>query len=110
MHTRSRLLTQTKFIICWSYPYLGYYFVRMSYQALMTVAYFEIVKELPKDSYGLIFGFNTFVALGTIHILRKHLEGGGGIQKMAIFAYNQFLKHAYLGGGSKNPNNVLTLT
>ena len=30
----------------------------------MTVAYFEIVKELPKDSYGLIFGFNTFVALG----------------------------------------------
>ena len=36
----------------------------MSYQALMTVAYFEIVKELPKDSYGLIFGFNTFVALG----------------------------------------------
>ena len=39
----------------------------------MTVAYFEIVKELPKDSYGLIFGFNTFVALGIQVILcQKH--------------------------------------
>ena len=45
----------------------------MSYQALMTVAYFEIVKELPKDSYGLIFGFNTFVALGIqVIFCQKH--------------------------------------
>ena len=51
------------------HTYLGYYFIRMSYQALLTIAYFEIVKELPEDSYGLIFGFNTFVGLGCQTIL-----------------------------------------
>jgi len=49
--------------------YAGYYFIRMSYQALLTIAYFEIVKELPEDSYGLIFGFNTFIGLGCQTIL-----------------------------------------
>ena len=34
------------------------------YQAVMTVASFEIVKDLPKDSYALIFGINMFLALG----------------------------------------------
>jgi hypothetical protein len=30
----------------------------------MTIATVEIVKDLPRDSYGLIFGANLFVALG----------------------------------------------
>ena len=36
----------------------------MAYQVLMTVATVEIVKDLPRDSYGLIFGANLFAALG----------------------------------------------
>ena len=36
----------------------------MAYQVLMTVATVEIVKDLPRDTYGLIFGANLFVALG----------------------------------------------
>jgi len=65
--------------------YAGYYFVRMSYQALMTVAYFEIVKELPKDSYGLIFGFNTFVALGIQTILTLVVNTILGIEAQPQF-------------------------
>ena len=42
----------------------GYSIYRISYQTLMTVASFEIVKDLPEDSYALIFGINMFVALG----------------------------------------------
>ena len=29
-----------------------------------SIASFEIVKHLPKDAFGLIFGFNSFLALG----------------------------------------------
>ena len=43
--------------------YIGYLVFRMSYQVLMTIASYEIVKQLPEQSYGLIFGFNTFIAL-----------------------------------------------
>ena len=35
--------------------YIGYLAFRISYQVLMTIASFEIVKQLPKDSFGLIF-------------------------------------------------------
>ena len=44
--------------------YIGYLLYRSSYQILMTIASFEIVKHLPRDSYGLVFGFNIFIALG----------------------------------------------
>ena len=49
--------------------YIGYLAFRISYQVLMTIASFEIVKQLPKDSFGLIFGFNSFLALGCQTIL-----------------------------------------
>ena len=45
----------------------------MAYQVLMTVASVEIVKDLPSDSYALIFGANLFAALGcqvTVQLLR----------------------------------------
>ena len=29
----------------------------------MTIASFEIVKDLPEDAFGLIFGMNTFAAV-----------------------------------------------
>ena len=44
--------------------YIGYLLYRSIYQILMTIASFEIVKQLPRDSYGLVFGFNIFIALG----------------------------------------------
>ena len=34
--------------------YIGYLLYRTSYQILMTIASFEIVKQLPRDSYGLV--------------------------------------------------------
>ena len=43
--------------------YIGYLVFRMSYQVLMTIASYEIVKQLPEDAYGLIFGINTFIGL-----------------------------------------------
>ena len=44
--------------------YIGYLIFRISYQILMTIASFEIVKLIPKDALGLIFGFNSFLGLG----------------------------------------------
>ena len=44
--------------------YIGYLIFRISYQILMTIASFEIVKLVPKDALGLIFGFNSFLGLG----------------------------------------------
>ena len=48
---------------------LGYLVYRMAYQALMTVGTFEIVRNLPEDAYGLIFGINVFFGLGFQTIL-----------------------------------------
>ena len=41
----------------------------MSYQLLVTIATVEIVKHIPPDAYGLIYGLNTFVGLGLQCIL-----------------------------------------
>ena len=49
--------------------YVGYCLVRVSYQVLMTVASFEIVKFLPEDAFALIFGINTFAAVGVQSLL-----------------------------------------
>ena len=49
--------------------YIGYCLVRISYQLLMTIASFEIVKHLPKDAFALIFGLNTFAAVGVQSLL-----------------------------------------
>ena len=35
----------------------------------MTISSYEIVKDLPEDAYGLIFGINTFAAVGVQSIL-----------------------------------------
>ena len=52
----------------------------MGYQGLMTIASFEIVKELPDDSYGLIFGINTFFVLGFQTILTSVVNTALGIE------------------------------
>ena len=58
---------------CWNNSLLcffaGYLAFRMLYQVMMTVASFEIVKSLTRDCYAIVFGANTFVALGIQSIL-----------------------------------------
>ncbi|CAG0889230.1 unnamed protein product [Darwinula stevensoni] len=54
------LMSQTQNI--WV-AYIGYVVVRMSYQVMITIISFQVAKEILPDSYGLIFGVNTFVAL-----------------------------------------------
>ena len=49
--------------------YIGYPIFRISYQVVMTIASFEIVRKIPTHAFGLIFGFNSFVALGCQTIL-----------------------------------------
>ncbi|XP_045584777.2 thiamine transporter 2 [Procambarus clarkii] len=43
--------------------YINYIFFRVSYQVLITIASYQVAKELKADSYGLVFGLNMFVSL-----------------------------------------------
>ena len=43
--------------------YAGYIVFRALYQMMITVASFEIASNISQNSYGLVFGFNTFLAL-----------------------------------------------
>ncbi|XP_068239536.1 thiamine transporter 1 [Palaemon carinicauda] len=43
--------------------YTNYVLFRASYQVMITIASFQVAKELRADSYGLIFGINMFIAL-----------------------------------------------
>ncbi|KAJ1368694.1 hypothetical protein KIN20_029948 [Parelaphostrongylus tenuis] len=43
--------------------YIGYMLYRLLYEAMITIAQFNLAYALENDSYGLIFGTNTFVAL-----------------------------------------------
>ena len=49
--------------------YVGYVVFRALYQMMITVASFEIASNITQNSYGLVFGFNTFLALGFQTIL-----------------------------------------
>jgi thiamine transporter 2/3 len=49
--------------------YVGYVTFRALYQTMITVASFEVARNLPSDSYGLVFGFNTFMALAFQSVL-----------------------------------------
>lgn len=43
--------------------YVTYVIFRVSYQMMITVVSYQVAKNLSKDTYGLIFGMNTFVAI-----------------------------------------------
>ncbi|XP_012527778.1 thiamine transporter 2 [Monomorium pharaonis] len=43
--------------------YAGYIIFGVIYHTMVTVASFEVAKSISEDSYGLVFGINTFVAL-----------------------------------------------
>ena len=63
-----RALEKIKIVVTLMF-FAGYLAFRMLYQVMMTVASFEIVKSLTRDCYAIVFGANTFVALGIQSIL-----------------------------------------
>ena len=59
--------------------YAGYIVFRALYQMMITVASFEIASNISQNSYGLVFGFNTFLALGFQTILTTVVADSGGL-------------------------------
>ena len=59
--------------------YVGYILFRMSYQTMMTVASFEIAKNLKENSYGLVFGINSWFALGFEVVLTITVADSAGL-------------------------------
>ncbi|XP_011700298.1 PREDICTED: thiamine transporter 2-like isoform X2 [Wasmannia auropunctata] len=49
--------------------YAGYIICGVIYHTMVTVASFEVAKDITEDSYGLVFGINTFFALLTQSLL-----------------------------------------
>ncbi|CAL4091053.1 unnamed protein product, partial [Meganyctiphanes norvegica] len=43
--------------------YIGYLIFRVSYQVLITIASYQVARELRAESYGLVFGINMFFGL-----------------------------------------------
>ena len=59
--------------------YIGYVVFRALYQMMITVASFEIARNISKTSYGLVFGFNTFLALAFQTILTTIVADSAGL-------------------------------
>ena len=59
--------------------YAGYIVFRALYQMMITVASFEIAANISQSSYGLVFGFNTFLALGFQTILTTVVADSAGL-------------------------------
>ncbi|CAJ0610310.1 unnamed protein product [Cylicocyclus nassatus] len=55
------VVSQTKYVVL---AYIGYVLVTAIYHALITAASCNIATELSSTIYGLVFGWNTFVAVG----------------------------------------------
>ncbi|KAF0295654.1 Thiamine transporter 2 [Amphibalanus amphitrite] len=58
--------------------YVTYVFFRIIYQMLITICSFQVAKAIPKDSYGLVFGINTFMALALQTILTTVVASKAG--------------------------------
>ncbi|XP_044726643.1 thiamine transporter 1 [Chrysoperla carnea] len=78
--------------------YVAYVVFGTLYQFLITVATSEVAKKLMDDSYGLVFGINTFFALSLQSILTFTVISETGFQ---LHIYNQYLVysglHIFLG-------------
>ena len=57
----------------------------MSYQVVMTISSFEIVKMIPEDSYGLVLGINAFFGVGFQTILTIIVNTWLGIEPAPQF-------------------------
>ncbi|XP_042890342.1 thiamine transporter 1-like isoform X1 [Penaeus japonicus] len=88
--------------------YINYILFRVSYQVLITIASYQVAKELRADSYGLIFGINMFAALFLQSILTfvvvQMLEIGERLQFViygsyfTVLAFFFFVLSAYTCG------------
>ncbi|XP_050425167.1 thiamine transporter 2-like [Adelges cooleyi] len=73
------------------------------YQTMLTIAESEVAKRLGKDSYGLVFGFNSFIALFlhtlmTYGIVQGHVISVTTAQQFTIYAgYYTFLGLLFCG-------------
>ncbi|XP_065224126.1 thiamine transporter 1-like isoform X2 [Planococcus citri] len=56
--------------------YPGYITFGLIFQTMLTIAQSEVAQNIEKDSYALIFGFNTFAALGLGCIITYTVIGG----------------------------------
>ena len=63
----------------------------MSYNILMTIASFELAKTIPDNSYGLVFGFNMFAAVGLQSVLTVAVSSSVG---WALPIRDQFIVYA----------------
>ena len=59
--------------------YAGYLIFRALYQMMITVASFEIASRISETSYGLVFGFNTFLALAFQTLLTYIVADSAGL-------------------------------
>ena len=59
--------------------YAGYLVFRALYQMMITVASFEVASKISETSYGLVFGFNTFLALSLQTVLTSTVADSAGL-------------------------------
>uniref|UniRef100_A0A914XN34 Uncharacterized protein n=1 Tax=Plectus sambesii TaxID=2011161 RepID=A0A914XN34_9BILA len=60
--------------------YVAYICYRVFYQMMITIAQFNLARKLQTESYGLLFGFNTFIALGLQTLLTFAVDDERGFQ------------------------------
>jgi len=60
--------------------YVTYVFFRIIYQMLITICSFQVALAIPPDSYGLVFGINTFFALLLETLLTVAVVNKGGFE------------------------------
>ncbi|XP_052131763.1 thiamine transporter 1 isoform X3 [Frankliniella occidentalis] len=71
------LLALSKYL---HFQYIAYGIFKIFYQVSMIFANSEVAKSLTRDSHGLVFGFNTFIALILQSLLTVTVAGKGGFQ------------------------------
>ncbi|XP_063224208.1 thiamine transporter 1-like [Bacillus rossius redtenbacheri] len=60
--------------------YLCHVLFGVLFNAMITIANAEVAKNIKEDSYGLIFGVNTFLALALQSVLTVVVAGKGGLE------------------------------
>jgi len=65
--------------------YIGYLLYRPLFQMLITIASFEIARQIKADCCGLVFGVNTFLALAFQTLLTLFVVELGGLEPQTQF-------------------------
>ena len=67
--------------------YIGYLLYRPLFQMLITIASFEIARQIKPDCCGLVFGVNTFLALAFQTLLTLFVVELGGFKPQTQVRY-----------------------